>query len=511
MKRILAISLAVLLLAGCTASTTTSTKTDVVVNLPDGFPITAAPITLNVLGEKAAVHSAWADMEVFKLYEELTGIKMVFEDVPQAGYREKLNLMLASNELPDVFVRGQLTPMDVAKYGPTGALLDLNPYIEKGAAPNVKALLAQYPEIREAITSPDGCVYSLPTIVTVDLARTEKNWINKVWLGQLGLEVPKTTDELVNVLEQFKNKIPNSIPLTGVNIASVVNNFGGSFGLHQNMNYSINIDGGKVNIWFGDDNYKKELEFLTGLYSKGLLDRDIFTHKQQEFVAKLHPDKIGFVHRQADDNFAKNDDQFIGIAPLKGPDGYQFKHINNIARDFGAFAISAINKYPAETLRWIDYFYGEEGSIFFRMGILGKHHTADAQGNLDYSDAIKNDPNGMGVAMGRLTAWSGGSFPHLIDARNSIAVNSGATMQAQEALAPYLDTTFPMPILDLKTQQEAANIRNDIDKYVAETRSSFITGKTGFDKWDEYVETLEKIGIKKLEEIYQKAYDEAKK
>ena len=30
-------------------------------------------------------------------------------------------------------------------------------------------------------------------------------WINKDWLKKLGLEMPKTTDDLIKVLEAFKN------------------------------------------------------------------------------------------------------------------------------------------------------------------------------------------------------------------------------------------------------------------------------------------------------------------
>ena len=35
----------------------------------------------------------------------------------------------------------------------------------------------------------------------------------------------------------------------------------------------------------------------------------------------------------------------------------------------------------------------------------------------------------------------------------------------------------------------------------------FITGKTSFDKWDEYVSQMKTLGIDRAIEINQKAYD----
>ena len=43
-----------------------------------------------------------------------------------------------------------------------------------------------------------------------------------------------------------------------------------------------------------------------------------------------------------------------------------------------------------------------------------------------------------------------------------------------------------------------------------EAVAKFVIGEWGFDKWDEYCATLEQIGIRELEGIYQKALDATK-
>ncbi len=43
--------------------------------------------------------------------------------------------------------------------------------------------------------------------------------------------------------------------------------------------------------------------------------------------------------------------------------------------------------------------------------------------------------------------------------------------------------------------------------YYQESTAKFITGDLSFEKWEEYVATLENMGLDRLEEIYQEAYD----
>ena len=53
-------------------------------------------------------------------------------------------------------------------------------------------------------------------------------------------------------------------------------------------------------------------------------------------------------------------------------------------------------------------------------------------------------------------------------------------------------------------------IEQDLNTYRDESVTKFIIGEYNFDLWDEYCQTLEQIGIRELEEIYQKALDAVK-
>ena len=69
--------------------------------------------------------------------------------------------------------------------------------------PNLKKVLDSRPEVRAAITSADGHIYTLP-FVNEWSTNSKENinvigaipYINKTWLDQLGLSMPSTTEDV---------------------------------------------------------------------------------------------------------------------------------------------------------------------------------------------------------------------------------------------------------------------------------------------------------------------------
>ncbi len=481
--------------------------------LSGGFPLSETPVTLKMAGMRTTVLGDWNNMLVFKEYEKITNVKVVFDAIAEDCYRERLNVMLASNDLPDAFLKGNLEPMDVAEYSANESLIPMEKLIEY-CAPNIKNLIDKYPEVKSSCYSVNGHIYSLPVVVTLDSARTEKHWINKKWLRKIRAEIPVTLEELKTVLWAFKNNDmngngkPDEIPMTGTGIQQIIDNFTGAFGLQIQMGYYLNIDDGRVRLWLNSDRYRMLLQYLADLYAEGLLDKDIFCSNYDIFYPKIRPDRVGVFHNQTDDIFSMYSEDFIGIAPWKGPLGDQIKNQRSIARDFGAFAITSANKYPEITMKWIDYFYGEEGSFFLRMGIEGETYTRKPDGTYDYVDSVKNCKNGLAYAVGKFTIWPGMGAPHWINDNNSIGVNSKNTQEAQAALKDYLvQRVSNRPILDIKSEKRLNELKTNIDLFVGASREKFIKGEFGFSQWDTYCSTLDRLGIKEIQDIYQRAYD----
>lgn len=483
-----------------------------------GFPIVNKPITLKVFGSRDANQTKWDSMFVLQEYEKKTGIKMDYEDIPATSFAEKLNLLFASNDtdnMPDILLRCGLTPQQISMYGSVSKqIVPMNKYIDQ-YAPNLKTLMDGDGTIKPAITSPDGNIYTLPNIDTSDSGKINfKQWINKDWLAKLNLSVPTTTDELTKVLTAFRDGDPNGngkkdeIPLGIRDIASVYE-LGGSFGLDYQMGNTVNINDNKVHFWLTDDKFKEYLQFLNSLYKQKLLWQDYYKGNLDNWRSNLSNAKFGAFYMPYSDVFVNVEVQFEGFKPLKGPDGDQmWSSARSNVYGIGNFSITSTNKYPEASMRWIDYSYSKEGSVFFRYGEKGKTYHIDSDGKPVINNDILNDPQGFMTALGKINMVPGGGFPGLIDNDTDGVVATQKTKDISKSMIPYVSKKiYSVPLFDQNTATQVNTITQDLYKYRDDSVTKFIIGEWGFDKWDEYCSTLNKIGLSKLTEYYQTAFD----
>lgn len=470
----------------------------------EGFPIVDDPITLTMFAARSAANGPYKDMYMFKEYENKTNIKFEYNDVPSEGFDEKKNLVFGKKDLPDIFYKAYISNDNLMKYGSSGALVPLEGLI-KEYAPNIQSIFDKYPEVEKGITSPDGHIYGMSSVIEPLVQRTNKLWINKIMLEEVNRDEPETTDDLYNLLKAFKDKYPERTPFLTSDVQALVNALSGSWGLYQQMGYSININDDKIRIWLTDDKYKELLMYLHKLYEEGLIGHKVMDQEYAEYIAQMQSGKLGLFTNQAADAFPQVADQYKGIAPVKGPHGDQGYNSSPIARDTGAFAISSSNKHPEASIRWLDYLYdGDEGSMFFAYGVEGNTFNYDQDGIPQSTDEILNLPKGPGSAF----PGPGGGTPQYSTVKTAARVNTPIDAEAASKLEPYvLEKVYPAPMFEEDVSKEVRDIRGDLDTYTRESRAKFITGDLSFDSWDQYVSTVKDIGLDKLEKYYQEAYE----
>jgi len=217
---------------------------------PTGFPIVDEPITLSVFGNRDQNHANWSDMFFFKEYEKKTNIRLLLEEVPAQGFEERKNLLFASNELPDLFIKAGINQIQFTLYGSTSKqIIPLDPHLAQWA-PNINRIIRENEAVRMSQTAADGHVYVLPQL---DFSKTGltgfMQWINKNWMARLNLQIPTTPEEFRRVLVAFRDNDPagngNTIPL-GIREISSIYVLGGSWGLERQMGDCINMVDGKV-------------------------------------------------------------------------------------------------------------------------------------------------------------------------------------------------------------------------------------------------------------------------
>ncbi|MDR0267411.1 extracellular solute-binding protein [Paenibacillus sp.] len=527
-KMLLACMVSITVLAGCSSGKSADSEGN---KAPDaeqakinqsGYPIVNDKITVSAFAAKFFANADWNNIRLWNDYEKKTNIHINWDTVQKDTLKEKRNLLLAGNDYPEFFYASAFSRTDLLKYGKQGAFIPLNDLIDK-YAPNFKALMDKYPIIKKGITMPDGNIYGLPTIYDPEFKSVLYGtpWVKQEWLDKLGLKQPETLDDLYNMLKAFKEKDPNGngqkdeIAWGAVGTDGIVAYLRGSFGLNNHGNSNINVDTdpatGKVRFIPTDPRYKELLQFVNKLYKDGLLEQDIVSVKSTEVDAKGTQGLIGVVDN-VDPVAIYNQQGYVGLNVLKGPHGdQQFTYLGSPLGNIGMFVLTDKAKNPEAMIRWMDYFYSEEGIKLFFMGWKDETYKEDASGNVDYTDEIKKNPNGMNLdqAIGQYLIWPGGYYPGFVKQQYFKGAEGLPTsVENAKKAEPYVlpqEKVWPPFNFTQDEQSELTTIKTDIDTYVTEMKDKFITGNESFDNWDKYVAAIEKMGVDRYVAIYQSA------
>lgn len=494
---------------------------------PEGYPIVDEPVTLTFVIRKNALAGDYNAMPVVKDYEAKTNIHIEWQGIPEEGFDEKKNLLFASNDLPDAFIGGGLTPYDEMTYGGQGMLIPLGDLIEQ-YAPNIKTMFEKRPAVKKSITTPDGNIYALPAVEEkYHQYVVDKMYINKTWLDQLSLPVPETTEEFYETLLAFKTQDPNGngqadeIPLSLYK--DDFKSLFGSFGTLDNVNstdksassHHVVLAEDKASYAPISDEYKEGLKYLNRLYEAGLIDQEAFTQEYTQLDAKGKlPDQVlGSFIRIADFIVLGNEGtaDYVTLPPLKGPDGTQLwnKDIYSQVRK-GHFAITSVNDHPEATVRWIDYMFDFQGAMEFTDGPENVRWRWRDDGKYE----LMETPEGKNDAQWRaelcLAGYTAFFYSYEDEAKNVITLPIFENLFTSTAMyEPFFPQQVYPQVYFTNEQSDRLNVLTEgLDNYADQMKAQFITGSADIDaEWDNYIQTFNKMGLEEFLQIYQDAYN----
>lgn len=481
----------------------------------EGYP-TAEGESFRIFVKQQSIQPNYEDIYTFKKYEEMTGIHIDWINTPQDVTNEKVSLTLASGDLPDAFMKCNISASNLLTYGDAGDFLDLSPYLEE-YAPNFWAYATANPDVMAAITTPDGAIYSLPAIADAPSTRINVKWFyNQEWLDNLGLSQPTTIDELYDVLVAFKTQDANGNgdPNDEVPIFTEMNNiystFAGLFGClnrggyHQNS-WDADPVTGEVRYVRTSDAWREMLTFLNKLYAEGLISQECITYTVSDCVALASQDRLGIYCMT---NLARlSDDVAAKYSPMnsiiEGPHGDKLwvatrSHLHSV----GSFVITTACKNPELLLQWIDYFYSDEGVRFYHYGTVGETCVQNDDGSFSFSaDVLAPMAEGKSYdqAAAAVSSYGGGNNPTIMSWPGFCGAElTEKPMAASDVLKDYLPEIV-WPILNYTSDENeiVTTIGSDIDTYVKGMCAKFITGEESLDdaNWAKYVSTVESMGL----------------
>lgn len=490
----------------------------------EGLPIVNDKINLTMVSPKAQLAPEYNEMEIFKRLETDTNVHIEWNNIPDTDYLEKKNLLLASGDLPDAFYNSQFSDYELITYGEDGTIIPLEDLIDQ-YAPNLKKLLEERPDIKAAITAPDGHIYSLPTWEENELGTNPFfHVINTEWLDKLGLKFPETLDEYTEAMVAFKTKDPNGngkadeIPLSFMHMQWCMDIAGlfGAFGMPDNLEHRIVRDG-KVIFTATQPEYKEALSYFNEKwYKQGLIDPESFTQDAPQYLAKGKTTDVTLgsyvwweIEEVVGTDRAKN---YALVPPLTGPSGKK-----SIGRGNGggpgrnAFVITGENDYPEVTMRWIDQQYEPYMAAQIHWGPIGVIYEKDASGKL------VNLPLAEGVSMGEFRQKVAPNGAGVITKEHfqTIVDMEPRAQQRKKDLENVYDSfmekeNYPTIFFLPEELDKINQIEPELLKYVNTQRAKFIVDGVNDADWNSFVKTVEDMGLNELMALYQTALDRYK-
>ena len=470
---------------------------------------------------------------IMKELEEKHGINIEWDIYYNSDWSEQKSLLLASGDLPDAFL-GSIC-LNISDMTQNKSLfLDLTDLINEETMPNLTSIFESDPEMKAVCTDRDGKIYSLPKKLGLrPEACGNALYINKEWLDNLGLAVPTTYEELETVLEAFVTEdadgdgdATNEIGYTNSagptvlsgDLRNILFPFGTMVSRADNY-MGLNSEGEPV-FMPAQENYKEAVEWMHGLWEKGILDPEYFTQEASMATSKRQAEggsQVGLITGwTADSEAGGNADQFVLLEALQGPDGNRYveNESNYVDISDRELVISKDCENPEKLLAWADDFYDNVVTLQTTYGSISDGCITD---NGDGTYAVNEPEDGSSLDT---SAWSNalkdfGPKYMTEDFEANVTLpadqGDGIRLLEDEVNAKYVTTDknvgFPMVQYTSDEQNTLTMLGTDIYQYVEAQYAHWVVDGGIEEEWDAYLEQLDAMGLQDLVKAQTDAYN----
>jgi putative aldouronate transport system substrate-binding protein len=577
-------ALALFAAAGCGAATPApATPAPSAARATDGFtPISDVPVTVTVAVEKNQYNPDDASRLWFVQYmKEFHNLEMKVDWVVDVA--ERKSLMFAANDLPDM-IHFMLSKSELVQFGMTnGQLLPISDYLSEALTPNILRTMEEVPAYRPAVTLPNGKIYTTAYVLTAyeNLMNYNGTYINTRldWLNEIGKPEPKTMDELLEVLRALKaaagtGSIPaDVIPFGGGTNGNGLENphstFYNAFGLATRSDNAAGLaitSEGITVVGYDKERYTAFLKFMRTLYQEELISRDYFTLDENQLSALAVNGKVGFMSMlpvllfstsKAESGMPAGFEDYWITNPWSSPlnPTGAMAGVPQISEwTIGADSISAATKHPEVLVKYLDWWYTDEGAVIgvqnfpafdtkkqYGLGMfevkLGKSATGadEVQAVAPDGTILNQEPEAANkyftcfypsnfnydqyrkvFGLWGITPPSGGPSPMWGDTGKEEnkdkttydrQINTGYKNFMPHATGPALPVLYVSPAVEAKN----ADLLTVVKPYIDTETAKFITGQRPLtqEELDKYFAELKALGVEEYLMSQIDAYNRA--
>lgn len=262
-------------------------------------------VETNVLG--VLKNEKFEDNRWSRLYLDRLGIQIKYNWVVKgndtsAPFVQKLNVMLASGDLPDVI---PVNATQLKQLADTGQIEDMTNLYETYASPLLKEILAEGGSGPFNAATYNGRLMAIPQTGS-SIEQAQFVWIRTDWLDRLGLQPPRTMEDILAISKAFAQQDPDGNHKKDTfGLAITKELWGGSMGLEGFMaGY-----GAYPNIWLEDSSgklmygsvqpeVKNALQALQAMYQNGELDPEFGVKEGSRVSEFIANGRIGMQYGQ---------------------------------------------------------------------------------------------------------------------------------------------------------------------------------------------------------------------
>lgn len=475
-------------------------------------------------GGPPIVRDSWSEVEIFQKAEEKLGVKIEWHEVDMMAMETQFNLMAASGEYTDIIasVVANYATGIVGAYE-DGVVLDIADLVYDNM-PNYWNYVHADSEKEKYVTTEDG--HELAIYVVNDMPLTEKGLLlRQDWLDEQKLDTPETFEELENALLTFKSAYNCSDPMyvgeTGLTIPALTAGYGIVY-YDDGLALQVGEDNNLVCSYMTDE-YRDYLEMMNRWLNEGLFDGDAVLNasmlNMNTTQTKVCSDNVGAFHTSANQlstYYTYSTNENFDVVPVNvivhnaGDD--TINHYGNYepVQSGQTVSISTDCANPELALRWIDYWYSEEGTMYMTYGIEDYTYTVADDGTVTFTDMIVNNTDDMSPEGMIMKYNCQGKICGVMMQKALWAYYSDKQKEVLDFWSTQVEYDRSVPnyvTLTTEESSEYTDIMSDITAYAESELTKFLYGDRDLSQWDAFVSELEEMGINDAIAIYQGAYD----
>lgn len=459
----------------------------------------------------------------FQIAEEKTGVKMTYTLSTPEATETKLNLLIASGDMPTFFtgldmyyISGRSAAIE------DGVVVDLADYLDE-YMPDYLNYMDQYPGLIKTMTTDHGEIAFVAPKAATNYSGMS---IRQDWLDIVGLDIPKTYEELENVLAAFKNEFNCSDALLmNSKFCGDNNTLSAGYGLNLlrgNIgSLAFEAVDGKVELFCQSEGFQEYMSMLADWRAKGYFSSylEVGPFNADKFIGA---DECGI---WTGGNAALADDwpaaNYTGTYDFKAVPMGDVTKTPGEAVELGGLAATIDGEHSwavttscddvENALKWLNWWYTEDGQLAGNFGREGETYNFEDDTPV-FSDLILHNPDGYNIFMSKIM-YLGSSTPSpehaaMRDPRNTL--ENEAQMSVKDIWYPENRGTGYTCYGDLTAAESEvyAAKAGDIATYLEEYMAKVIEGTEDINAtYEAMVQRCFDLGLQEVLDIKQAAYD----